>query len=115
MKWSFFAVLLAVLVTGCATPQINWQARVGVYSYDQAITDYGPPDKSARLTDGTTVAEWMIRRGEVIVTPGPFYYGPGYWYGPVAPMYNRAYFPATFLRLTFGADGKLKAEKTFAK
>lgn len=115
MKWFLLAALTAVFVTGCVTPSINWQARVGVYTFDQAVTDYGPPDKSARLTDGTTVDEWMTRRGEVIYTPGPYFYGPGYCYPPIAPVYDRAYFPPVFLRLTFGPDGKLLAAKTFSR
>lgn len=114
MKWFLLAVLLAVVVTGCVTPPINWQARIGVYTFDQAVTNYGPPDKSARLSDGTTVNEWMTRRGEVIYSPGPYFYGPGYYYAPV-PVYNQAYFPPVFLRLTFGPDGRLQAAKTFSR
>lgn len=33
-------VFLALALAGCATP-INWQARVGVYTYNQAVMDYG--------------------------------------------------------------------------
>lgn len=106
---------LALLLTGCVTPQINWQARMGVYTYDQAVLDYGPPDKYARLSNGTVVAEWLTRRGEVIDVPGPYFYGPGYWWGPVGPVYTREYFPPTFLRLTFGPNGKLAAERSYAK
>jgi hypothetical protein len=108
-----FAVMaLAVFIlAGCVTP-INWQARVGVYTYDQAVTDYGPPDRSAKLSDGTTVAQWMTDRGEVIVTPQPYVYGPAD-YGPVG--YSTTYFPAQYLQLTFSADGKLKAWKRISK
>jgi hypothetical protein len=34
--------------------------------------DYGPPGRLAKLSGGSTVAEWMTERGEVIVTPGPY-------------------------------------------
>jgi hypothetical protein len=107
-------ILLAVFIfVGCATP-INWQARVGVYSYDQAVTDYGPPDRSAKLSDGTTVAQWMTARGQTIVTPQPYIYGPGY-YGPVMTTYTTTSFPAEYLQLTFAPDGKLKAWKRISK
>ncbi len=113
--------LLALALAGCATP-INWTARVGVYTYNQAVMDYGPPMTVTKLNDGSTVVEWMTHRGQVVVTPGP-YYGPNYvgpgrspyysggYYGPA----SSTYFPARFLRLEFGPDGKLKAWKEFAK
>jgi hypothetical protein len=112
------AFILAGFLAGCATP-VNWQARVGVYSYDQALMDYGPPGSSAKLSDGSTVVEWLTERGEVIVTPGPYAYAPGYYgrgyYGPVGGGYSTTYFPAQFLRLTFTPAGKLRAWKEFAK
>jgi hypothetical protein len=52
---------VATLFAGCATNQVNWNSRIGTYTYDQAIIDLGPPDKSARLTDGRKVAEWISR------------------------------------------------------
>jgi hypothetical protein len=113
---SAFGIVLAVLVlAGCVTP-INWQARVGIYTYENSVMDYGPPDKATTLKDGTMVAEWMVQRGAVVVSsPGPYYYGPGY-VGPVGPVYSTtSYFPAKFLRLTFSPDGKLQAWKEFSK
>lgn len=108
-------MLVAVLFAGCATtPKINWQARVGIYTYDEAVKDFGPPDKFAKLSDGSTVAEWVTRRGEIIQTPEPYFYSPGY-FGPAWPGYSQTYFPARFLRLTFGADGKLVTEREFSK
>lgn len=121
MNRMFRSVLVALAVfalAGCATP-INWQARVGVYTYNQAVMDYGPPFSYTRLSDGSTVVEWLTERGEVVVTPGPYFYGPAYYgrgfYGPGWGGYSSTYFPARFLRLQFGADGKLKAWKEFSK
>jgi hypothetical protein len=122
------AMALALLaLTGCVTP-INWQARVGVYTYNQAVMDYGPPMSVTRLNDSSTVVEWMTDRGQVVVSPGPYYYGPNYYgpgyysgypgryyYGPAWPAYSTTYFPARYLRLEFGPDGKLKAWKEFTK
>jgi len=56
------AVVLVVLLAGCATSKIDWAGRVGNYTYDQAITELGPPDREAKLSDGTIVADWITRR-----------------------------------------------------
>ncbi|HWH71078.1 MAG TPA: hypothetical protein VNT26_16950, partial [Candidatus Sulfotelmatobacter sp.] len=36
---------------------------MGTYTYDRAVVELGPPDKFAKLTNGGTVTEWIIRRG----------------------------------------------------
>jgi hypothetical protein len=108
-------IISVFLLAGCVTPRIDWAARVGNYTYDQAVMELGPPDKSAKLSDGTTVAEWLTQRGQVIVVPEPYFVSPGYYFGPVAPMYSQTYVPARFLRLVFDANGKLKTWKEFAR
>ena len=110
-------MLAALALAGCVTaPKIDWTARVGHYSYDQAVKDFGPPDKSAKLTDGTVVAEWMTRPGEVIIQPEGFYPAP---YGIVGPLPSPAYAetatPTYYLRLTFAPDGLLEAFKNIAR
>jgi hypothetical protein len=110
----FLTVLVAILFAGCATtPKIDWQARVGVYTYDQAVMDFGPPDKSAKLADGTSVADWVTDRGYIYTTSdySPFY-TPGF-IGPTTTYVNRV--PDAALRLSFSADGKLKTWKKFYK
>jgi len=68
-------VLLAVF--GCqTTPKIDWAGRIGNYTHDQAVLDFGPPDRYAKLADNTVVAEWLTRRGRSQV-----YVNYGYWYG----------------------------------
>jgi len=108
------AVLLLVLLPlpghlGCATrPKVDWNSRVSAYSFDQAITELGPPEKSAELSDGTLVAEWLTARGySVPIYNPPIYYGygygyycpPGYAFSPRSPDY--------FLRLTFNPGRQL--------
>lgn len=107
----FLAALLLGLLAGCATHRIDWGARVGVYTFDEAIAEFGPPDKSARLGNGSTVAEWLTHRGYTYVYR-PFA-GYSCWYGPYSyPDYLNAYTsPDAFLRLTFSADNKLLAWK----
>ncbi len=116
MVW--FSSLVGLLAAGCATQRIDWAARVGNYTYDQAVMDFGPPDKSAKLTDGTMVAEWLTRRGYTSTYSAFGYsgYGP-YCYGPFYPGYP-AYTEVTpdyYLRLIFDPDGELKAWKKFSK
>jgi len=106
---------VAVLLTGCATQQTNWNHRVGHYTFDQAVLEFGPPDKSSVLTDGTKVAEWLRRRG------CDYYYAPFAWsYSPCGygPYYGAAVWSATpdsYLRLTFAPDGLLQNWKRFYK
>ena len=105
-----------VLITGCRTAKVDWQARVGRYTYDQAVLELGPPDKQATLTDGTVVADWMTRQSGVeTVAVGPFAgYGP-YCYGPFYPAYVTHYVPGYFLRLIFDPGGTLEGWKKFAR
>ena len=99
------ALALVVLVAGCATvPLVDWSARVGTFTFDQAVNEMGPPDKSATLTGGALVAEWLTQRGHahtVIQTV------PGYSYQRVDVLAAKD----RFLRLTFGADGVLSEWK----
>jgi len=114
MKMILPALLAALVLTGCATtPKIDWAARVGHYTYDQAVLELGPPDKVAKLDSGIIVAEWVTQSAQTIVPTGPYLVRPGY-YGGMAPGYAPTYFPAWYLRLTFAADGKLTAWKKYA-
>jgi len=98
-------LLAAILIAGCATQRIDWEGRVGHYSYDQAVKDLGPPAKSATLTDGTIVAEWMTQRGYSQGSAG-FAYGYGYPYNYYPPPT-----PDCFIRLTFDSAGRLQSWK----
>ena len=101
----FFA---AFLFFGCATHRVDWNARVGQYSYDDAITELGVPDRSATLSDGTTVAEWLSSRGPAYGTV----HGFG---GSRTQTYDITQFPDRFLRLVFGPDKKLVRRETYAR
>ncbi len=110
-------VLLAALaLSGCATNKVDWAGRVGAYTFDQAVMDYGPPDKQAKLKDDSVVAEWMTHRGRTYVHMPmgygayPWSYGP--YYSPFIDTYNT---PDYFLRLVFGPDGVLKGHRRVQK
>jgi hypothetical protein len=104
--------ILGVFLASCVTPRIDWNSRIGNYTYDQAILDNGPPDKSAKLADGTVVAEWLLYRGRTYVSPA---FGYPYYYPWHYGAYHESSSPDYFLRLTFGPDGQLRAWKRFYK
>ena len=92
---------------GCAAPRVDWDARVGIYTYDQAVLDLGPADKSETLKDGTKVAEWLTARGYsrgTLTSMGGQYYG-----SPWVHYYSEQPSPDYVLRLTFSPDGLLRA------
>ena len=117
IRATFAAVLLlAWLLIGCATQKVNWASRVGTYTFDQAITEIGPPDKQAKLTDGTIVAEWLTQRGYRQTYLSGGYHRSPWFYGPYPPTYYDSYSsPDYFLRLNFAPDGKLQSWKQFAR
>jgi hypothetical protein len=110
--WGWILVLGAA-ATGCATHRIDWNARVGTYTYDQAVLEFGPPDKEATLSDDRRVADWLVRRG----SPGGYasFYGPIFpppyrswgFYGPAYYGYYDSGLPEVWIRLTFDKDGCL--------
>ncbi|HEY1788435.1 MAG TPA: hypothetical protein VGJ73_09785 [Verrucomicrobiae bacterium] len=112
MKGMIMTMLVALMLTGCVTP-IDWNARIGVYTYNQAVEDYGPPISLTTLKDGSNVGDWMTQRGTVVTTPGPYVSNPGLY--PRRGFYSTTYFPAQFLRLEFGVDDRLKTWKEYSK
>jgi hypothetical protein len=109
--------MVGLLFAGCATkPKIDWASRVGTYTFDEAVIDYGPPDKQSTLKDGTVVAEWLTQRGyrELYPVSPSHYHGNGY-YNSYPPTYIDTSSPDYFLRLAFGPDGKLKTWRQFSR
>jgi hypothetical protein len=113
MKVSLFTsglLLLAALLAGCATHRVDWNARVGSYTYDQAVVELGPPDKTAKLTDGQNVAEWVSRYAApstVMVGGGGFYPGPA---GVSVVQSSPSYYESHLL-LTFSTNNVLAGWK----
>jgi hypothetical protein len=101
-------LLGACLLAGCATGKIDWGTRIGAYTYDEAVREYGPPDKSAKLSDGTSVHEWLTWRGRDTTSVHTY---RGRWFS----RYDYVSSPDEFLRLTFGPDDRLKEWKRVMK
>jgi hypothetical protein len=108
MKLALSLLALIFLLAGCATNKIDWNTRIARYSYDDAVTELGVPDRTATLTDGTTIAEWLSARGPA--------YGSshGYWRSG-AMTYDVHQFPDQYLRLVFGPDKQLVRAENFAR
>jgi hypothetical protein len=102
---------LLVFWSGCASTKAQWDSRIGRVSLDELVLELGPPDRSATLTDGSVVAEWLQYRGfsqANVVSPMFLMqqpYASGFW--PTTVDVTRS--PDSFLRLTFGPDKKLNA------
>ena len=59
-------LFLGIALSACkSTPKIDWNGRVGNYTYDQAVMELGPPDKTATLSDGKP---WLT--GSRVATAG---------------------------------------------
>jgi len=114
MAWTkCFAVLaIAIAIGGCATQHISWQTRIGNYTYDDAVREWGPPDKESPLNDGTLIADWIVREGHTVMAPQPYLLPPDNMGAP-QPTFNSSYVPTYFMRLVFGPDKRLKEYKNY--
>jgi hypothetical protein len=103
------AALFAMLLLGCATTKIDWNSRIGTYTYDEAVTELGVPDRQATLTDGSIVAEWLTARGGA--------WGHSHSFGRYSRIhtYDIQQMPDRYLRLVFGPDRLLARAGKFAR
>jgi hypothetical protein len=99
-------VLAVAFIIGCkTTPQVDWNSRVGAYTYNQAVADMGPPAKQTKLSDGKTVDQWITLHGSNGFSVGGGFNNNNYGMGAdqtIAQSYKDH-----VLELTFGPDGKL--------
>jgi len=100
---------VSLLFGGCATkPKVDWDTRVGSYTYDQAVVELGPPARESKLSDGKRVADWVVGRSR----SGGFSIGVGSFSGPVGVGVSQSVGPGPqdkVLRLTFDGDGTLES------
>ena len=119
--WRFFSIfallsLCTLFVASCASrpkvdPNIDWNSRIGSYTYEQAVAELGKPDAVADSNDGK-IADWVLKRSPNMsfgfgVGGGSFgsHGGTGVGVGTsVTPPPSGEY-----LRLVFDPQGKLTA------
>jgi hypothetical protein len=108
-------LLTALFTFGCATKaKLDWPSRVGIYTYDEAVTEMGPPDKTETLTDGTRIADWLqARSGGFSLSLGLASFGSNTAVGTGTTVGNVGGRPV--LRLTFGSDGKLQSAQRLGR
>jgi hypothetical protein len=116
--WALAWLLLAVLVslgTGCASkPKVDWDQRIGHFTFDDAVRELGPPVASTKLQDGSTVAEWFLKYGSQV----SFGFGTGFGGPSGAVGVGQTITPPPkghFIRLTFGPDGQLQRWEKFQR
>jgi hypothetical protein len=105
---AMFLSLVAALLSGCVTtPPVDWNSRVGHYTYNQVVAELGTPSRQARLSDGELVAKWSAQPN---VGPG-LNSGMSY-YGSTGFTGNQTAGPGSsnqMLQLTFDTNGVLTA------
>jgi hypothetical protein len=110
-KLSFLTILAlaTALIAGCKTTKpVDWNSRVGTYTFDQAVTELGPPDKQTALSDGKLVAQWITHRNG----GSSFSVGTGFYTGGVGVGVGHSVgsgYPDKILTLTFGTNSMLAA------
>jgi hypothetical protein len=101
--------LATALIAGCKTTKpVDWNSRVGTYTFDQAVTELGPPDKQTALSDGKLVAQWITHRND----GSSFSVGTGFYTGGVGVGVGHSVgsgYPDKILTLTFGTNSVLAA------
>ena len=62
-KTMVYLAIMATLavITGCAST--NWQSKIGSYTYEDAVREYGPPDNVQALSNGDQVYSWTTSIG----------------------------------------------------
>ena len=112
-------VAIAIVLVGCVGPKIDWNARIGSYTFDEAVREMGPPERQATLSDGSKVVDWVTERAYQSggIGFGSRFYSSGRYgyYDPFVMTQLEHRFPDRVVRLTFSPDGKLKEAKRGAQ
>ena len=101
-------IMAALLVAACAVASKQmeeaWNPRLGNYTYEQAVSTYGPPAAKEVLTNSKTVATWVRgHRGTSTTVPVTNLYTGEYMYSTTV---DNSY--TDILTLTFDPQGVLE-------
>jgi hypothetical protein len=105
------AALLGLIGVGCqALQQVDWDGRIGLFSYEQAVAELGRQTEEAKLPGGMRRVEWITNSGSSM---GRALAGAGYQRRsmsvvPLEPTEIHR-LRDRFLRLTFDKAGRLIA------
>jgi hypothetical protein len=61
--------IVGIILAGCATQNGDWNRRVGNFTYQQAVNEFGPPAKQETLADGRITVEWVSRYNVSATSP----------------------------------------------
>jgi hypothetical protein len=110
VKFSLLVILVltGAFLAGCKTPPpVDWDSRVGHYTYAQAVTEFGPPDRQARLSDDKVMYKWFVQPlVGARFNSGMSYYGNN---GFGAGQIPGSGINSQMLQLTFDTNGTLTA------
>ena len=105
------AAVLGLIGAGCqALQQVDWDGRIGQFSYEQAVAELGQPTGETKLPGGMRRAEWITNSG---VSTGRALVGAGYQRRtmgvvPLEPTEIHR-LRDRYLRLTFDRAGRMVA------
>ena len=109
--------LLGLIGAGCqALQQVDWDGRIGQFSYEQAVAELGQPTGETKLPGGMRRAEWITNTGSSM---GRALVGAGTQRGTtgVVPLDPTEIYRLRdrYLRLTFDQSGQLVASENGTK
>ncbi|MEO7300821.1 MAG: hypothetical protein ABI042_19825 [Verrucomicrobiota bacterium] len=104
-----YTTFVVLSLAGCATPpKIDWDSRVGNYTYDHSVEELGMPTQMGMLADGSKVAQWYSGRpsAEVAGVGTGISVGLSGTTAVRTPMMESR---TKRVQLTFGPDGVLRS------
>jgi hypothetical protein len=100
----FWLATVAAAIAGCVTSGADWNRRVGTYTYNQAVSELGPPAKQETLADGRVTVEWVTRYNISAASPE---LDSSFQYHTASPIRTENDYRISKLRLTFTTNSLL--------
>ena len=101
--------LLVSLAFGCAsTRPVDWDSRIGTYTFQQAQAELGAPTQVLRFNDATFLAEWSREESVTpVASASPGGYGSRRHWMDRQGMEALSQSSIQYLHLTFSAEDRL--------